>query len=77
MRDKTHSIQSLTDDILQEVSDNEQLEKTAAEAPPEYKTELASSLIKAATEFRKFASQPVQVTEEDLAEFAAKRGIQL
>lgn len=77
MRDKTHSIQSLTDDILQEVSQREQMEKTASESLPTYKTQLASSLIKAARGFHKLASAPVKVTDEDLAEFARKRGIRL
>jgi len=74
---KTHTIQSLTDDILQEVSEKEQLEKTASEQPPEYRTQLASSLVKASREFRKLASAPVQITDEDLAEFARRRGIRL
>jgi hypothetical protein len=72
MMDSTHTIQSLTDDILKQVEDSEQLEKTAAEAPRELTTPLAAKLLQISTDMRKMASSAADVSYEDIMEFKRK-----
>ena len=72
MRDTTHTIQSLTDDILREVDERGTQEKTASEKKFEPKTELAKGLIKMAQEMRKAAEEKPRVTYSDLGKFRLK-----
>ena len=72
--DSTHTLQSLTDDILQQVEDSEQLEKTASEAPRELTMPLAAKLLQISQDMRKMASSDVDVSYDDIVEFKRKMG---
>lgn len=72
--DRTSTIQSLTADILRQVDEADTAEKTAAEALPTYKSELAKELQKTAAELRSLAKSCGEVSYDDLRAFAARVG---
>lgn len=75
--DATHSIKSLTDDILSEVEEHEQQEKTASEKPRQYTTGLAKELFTMSQSLRKMAEErdTKQVSYDDLKEFRRRAGV--
>lgn len=71
MRDKTSTVASLTDDILNEVEQSEQREKVASEDVYTPSTKLASQLFKLASDCRDQAGKQ-EITYEDLHHFQEK-----
>jgi len=67
--DNTHSIQSLTEDILSEVGSQE---KTASDKKAVLSTELGQALQKTAEELRKYANSNPDISYEDLRNFTSR-----
>jgi len=70
--DRTHTLQSLTDDILQEVDANELQEKVASEQPRSVASPLASKMLDLSLSLKKIASDNPEITYNDLREFQNK-----
>ena len=69
MLDKTNTIKSLTDDILNEIENEDRLEKVAEEKDKGPKTEIGRELIKLAADVRRLANERPRITYQDIEEF--------
>lgn len=69
--DNTNTIQSLTEDILNEVNSTE---KTAAPKQANLTTELGQALQKTAEELRKYAESDPEISYADFKSFTDRMG---
>jgi len=70
MRDRTNTLQSLTDDILGELTERETIEKTASVYEP--KGEIARELMTLSNSLREMASKKAEVNYGDLSRFVSR-----